>query len=128
MFGTKGHYVKGKILSELKKFQAAEDCFLTCIQLDGGHDQPDTESRIRKNIYMALLHDGFGAIEADHASQKQATYEDAKDYLLTGSFFLSLEMTRSRKAANLHQLNRKVGRILPTVWFTSSPRITSRSR
>jgi hypothetical protein len=114
---SKGHYVKGKILSEMRKFQSAEDSFLTSLKLDG-YENPDTEARIRKNIFMALVRDGFDAMEADHASVKQCTYENAKDYLMAGGFDQSLEMTRSAKAAKLSELSRKVGRILPPVWFS----------
>ena len=91
------------------------------MQLDG-YDNPDTEARIRKNIYMALIEDGFTPTEAGHASAKQATCEDAREYLASGGFAMSLEMIRSQKAANLSELSRKVGRILPPVWFNKPRR------
>lgn len=112
--------MKGKILCEMKKFVAAEDCFLTSLRLDG-FENPDTEARIRKNIFMALTNDGFEALQAAHASVKQASYEDAKDYLESGGYHLSMEMSRSQKAAKLPELQRKLGRLLPTVWFKPKP-------
>ena len=113
---SKAFYMKGKILSEMKQFTAAEDSFLTSLKLDN-FENTDTEARIRKNIFCALLHEGFDATAAGHASAKQGTYADARNYLLSGSYIMSLDMIRTEKAANMERLCRRIGRILPPVWF-----------
>lgn len=115
-----GHYVKGKILSEMKRFQEAEDSFLKSLQYDDCLGKKFTEKRIRMNIYSALIDDGFDACISDHAAAKQCTIEDAKNYLLSGAFVFSLQMTKGRKSAEYEKLCRKCGRLLPLTWFNRS--------
>lgn len=117
---SKGFYLKGKILMEMKQFIEAEAAFMTSYSLDGFPNGPlgePTVQWIKKNIYFALLKEGYDAYIAGHISKTHMSIEEAKTFLECGGFTdLVIGMVRKKSQQKCEEI-KKTGKIYPRSWF-----------
>lgn len=114
---SKGYYIMGKILLELKNFKGAEKALNVSYDLDGRVNCEHTLKWIRDTIYRYLVHEGYDPFIAGQMSTTHSSIEDAVDFLEAGGFNdIVLQLVHAKRTKML-QLARKTGKIYPKSWF-----------
>jgi tetratricopeptide (TPR) repeat protein len=117
---SKGYYLKGKIMIEMKRFVEAETAFMTSYSLDGYPQGPlgnPTIQWIKKNIYFCLMDDGYDSYVADCIAKDHLSIDEARHFLDMGGFSeIVVQMVKKKSMQKCEEM-KKTGKIYPRSWF-----------